>query len=258
MNDQGRRRAASITAITLFVCACVAGFVLILTKVSPVRTGAAVRSNLPPAAPSRTAISSAAKKLSAQNTSSNSGPVRDLIVVNRDSPIPTWFTLNLADAFGVKMDADAASAFAEMRTQASKDGLTLWISSAYRSSSLQNRLFQQEVETCTKTCPTYEEAESAAERAVAKPGCSEHGTGLALDLNGVKDNFDQTPAFRWLNLHAQDYGFILRYPKGKEQITKVEYEPWHYRYVGIRHAQAMKKDGLCLEEYAAQETGVFH
>ncbi len=63
-------------------------------------------------------------------------------------------------------------------------------------------------------------------------------------------------AFRWLDSHAQDYGFILRYPKNKESVTKIKYEPWHYRYVGVENAKAMKKSGLCLEEYVSRKTGI--
>lgn len=179
----------------------------------------------------------------------------DLVLVNADNPLPSWYQPNLTDAFGIKLDRSALKPYTEMKTDASKDGVTLWISSAYRDGALQSTLFQREVEECSKTYPTYSEAVAAAARSVAKPGYSEHETGLALDLNGVEDDFDQTAAFRWLNSHAQDYGFILRYPKDKQDVTGIKYEPWHYRYVGVENAKAMKEASLCLEEYAARKAG---
>lgn len=183
---------------------------------------------------------------------------RELVLVNGDNPLPAWFKLNLTESFGQRMDEAAAEAFVSMKTDASRDGVSLWVSSAYRSGELQGELYRREIEECAKTCATYGDAEALAQRSVAPPGCSEYETGLALDLNGARGDFETSAAFRWLGLHAQDYGFILRCPKDKQDVTKVGYEPWHYRYVGVADAQAMKKAGLCLEEYAPQKTGAVH
>jgi D-alanyl-D-alanine carboxypeptidase len=76
--------------------------------------------------------------------------------------------------------------------------------------------------------------------------------GLAMDICGTETSFENTKAFAWLNEHAADYGFILRYPKDKRSITKVMYEPWHWRYVGVENAKAIKASGKCLEEYLGQ------
>ncbi|MEG0340419.1 MAG: M15 family metallopeptidase, partial [Oscillospiraceae bacterium] len=93
---------------------------------------------------------------------------------------------------------------------------------------------------------------------VARPGTSEHNLGLAADIvsenwyshhNDLTAEFDKTKEYDWLAAHAQDYGFILRYPKGKESITGISYEPWHYRYVGINAAKKIKSESLTLEEY---------
>ena len=73
--------------------------------------------------------------------------------------------------------------------------------------------------------------------------------GLAVDINSVEVSFEDTKAFRWLQENAADYGFILRYPKDKQSITKIIYEPWHYRYVGVKHATAMNELDMCMEEY---------
>lgn len=214
-----------------------------------------------------TAVSSSvlAKRASASVASQKPAPSansavnaceHDLVLVNFDNPIPSWYKPDLTDSFGVKMDQSVVEPFASMKTDASRDSVSLWISSAYRSSTLQSSLFQREVEQYTKTCPTYSEAVTAAARSVAKPGYSEHETGLAMDLNGVKDDFAATAAFRWLDSHAQDYGFVLRYPKNKESVTKIKFEPWHFRYVGVENAKAMKQSGLCLEEYVLRKAGM--
>ena len=94
---------------------------------------------------------------------------------------------------------------------------------------------------------------------VIRPGTSEHQTGLALDILGSgytdrQESFDQSKAFQWLKAHCADYGFILRYPKGKEQITGMDYEPWHYRYVGKEYAKEIMSRGITLEEFL-QEKG---
>ncbi len=85
------------------------------------------------------------------------------------------------------------------------------------------------------------------------PGCSEHETGLAFDVTARGDeDFEATPQFKWLSEHCWDYGFILRYPKGKEQITGIAYEPWHYRYVGEEAAKLIRDHGWTLEEYCLE------
>ena len=94
-----------------------------------------------------------------------------------------------------------------------------------------------------------EEAKKEAATRVAIPGTSEHHLGLAVDINSVETSFENTKAFKWLQKNAENYGFVLRYPKDKKAITKIIYEPWHYRYVGVEHAKEMNRLGLCLEEY---------
>lgn len=174
---------------------------------------------------------------------------KELVLVNYEHKLPEDYKIDLASVDGIEMDALTARAYRKMRDAAAKDGISLWVSSGYRSDERQGELFDQEVEAFEKTASTLEEAEAFAERSVARPGYSEHCTGLAVDLNGVLDSFDQTDAFRWLDEHAQEYGFILRYPEEKQEITKIKYEPWHYRYVGTENAEIMKETNLCLEEY---------
>ena len=93
------------------------------------------------------------------------------------------------------------------------------------------------------------EAKALTEQVINKPGYSEHNLGLAVDFNYVKDSFKDTKEYVWLIENAENYGFILRYPKEKESITKVSYEPWHWRFVGVEHARKINELGMCLEEY---------
>ena len=124
-------------------------------------------------------------------------------------------------------------------------GVTLRVGSGYRSYATQASLFASYVR---------QHGEAAASRFSSRPGHSEHQSGLAVDFAGadqtcwVDDCFERTAAGKWLAAHAHEYGFILRYPKGKEKITGYQYEPWHFRYVGRELAGALQQSGLTMEE----------
>jgi len=94
-----------------------------------------------------------------------------------------------------------------------------------------------------------EEARKLTLQVINEPKTSEHNLGLAVDFNYVNEEFDETKAFEWLQENAEDYGFILRYRQDKEDITKVDYEPWHWRYVGVENAKEINRLDMCLEEY---------
>ena len=100
---------------------------------------------------------------------------------------------------------------------------------------------------------SYIDAYKVSSQAVTVPGASEHQIGLALDIvcstyYNLNEGYGETQAGQWLEAHSYEYGFTLRYPKGKEYITGIEYEPWHFRYVGKEAAGVMKEKGICLEE----------
>ena len=124
-------------------------------------------------------------------------------------------------------------------------GVTIYVGSGYRSYATQASLFASNVR---------QHGEAKANRFSSRPGHSEHQSGLAVDFGGtdracwVEDCFEQTTASKWLAGHAHEYGFILRYPKGKEKITGYQYEPWHFRYVGRELAGALQQSGLTMEE----------
>lgn len=131
------------------------------------------------------------------------------------------------------------------------DEINLWIASGYRSVEEQESVLDRAVQRRVADGMTYEKAYEDARITIQAPGYSEHHTGLAVDFNDVEDDFRETEAYTWLQEHAAEYGFVERYPKGKESITGIDYEPWHYRYVGKEHAQRMNELNMCLEEYVA-------
>ena len=245
---------AAVVSIFVFFAACVIAFLETYDyrdrAAGAVPSGVSASaaqpvSSAPPASQAVPAGASSEPDLPAEASLSGG----DLLLVNYDHRLPDNFRPDLVTAYGLQMDRRVAGAYQKMAAAAASDGVSLWISSAYRSSERQEELFEEEVAGYAETYSAPQEAEAYAEQSVAKPGYSEHATGLALDLNGVRDDFDTTEAFRWLDSHAQDYGFILRYPKDKQDVTKIKYEPWHYRYVGAENAKFMKEKNLCLEEY---------
>lgn len=147
------------------------------------------------------------------------------------------------------LDERVAEAFVNMCEAALKDGIALKSVSAYRTYNYQNNLFNNRVERCVNEGYSREEAKKVAATIVAIPGTSEHHLGLAVDINSVEESFEDTTAFRWLQQNAENYGFIMRYSKEKKSITKIIYEPWHYRYVGVEHAKRINELNMCLEEY---------
>ena len=152
---------------------------------------------------------------------------------------------------GRQFSAQAYDALLGMFEAAEKDGVSLKSKSSYRSYSTQSAIYENKVARVKEANArlTDTEARTEAAKVVARPGTSEHALGLSCDINSVSDSFENTPAFAWLKTHAADYGFVLRYPKNKQDITKIVYEPWHYRYVTPEHARRMNALGMCLEEY---------
>ena len=136
----------------------------------------------------------------------------------------------------------AADAFMEMSDAALLDNIIIKNASAYRSYSYQKNLYDKYVE---------KDGIKAADTYSARAGFSEHQTGLASDINQIDSGFENTDAFKWLDENAYKYGFILRFPKDKEDITGYQYESWHYRYVGKEAAKIITDENLTLEEYYA-------
>ncbi|MCR5831431.1 MAG: M15 family metallopeptidase [Lachnospiraceae bacterium] len=188
------------------------------------------------------------------------GPVIDpddwrLILVNKQNPVPDDFTVKLSGiSDSMQADARIIDDIYEMMDAASSDGVNLMICSAYRSYDRQKSLFNNKINKLMGEGMSYLEAYKVGSMNVTVPGTSEHHLGLALDIltgsyTKMDDGFGETKAGKWLAENAADYGFILRYPKGKEEITGIVYEPWHFRYVGREYAKDIEERGVCLEEY---------
>ena len=174
----------------------------------------------------------------------------EMIVVNKDNFLPKRYQPKIKSCRGKEIAEIAFDDLNSMIEDAKKDGIKLWISSGYRSIELQTKLFNRQVESeKSKTVISQEEAEKRAAMVVARPGTSEHNTGLAVDFNGVENNFYTTKEYDWLVKNAHKYGFIERYQKKWKERTGVIYEPWHFRYVGKSNAEKIRNSGLCLEKY---------
>lgn len=177
-----------------------------------------------------------------------------LLLTNRWNPVGESFepkSLVLAET-GVangKIDARAYGAYLDMVEAASNDGVNIYGVSIYRTYNYQKNLFERRVNDRMNEGLTREEAEAKVATGTALPGTSEHQIGLAVDFNQIKTSFENTKAGKWLRNNCTDYGFILRYPADKTDITGIIYEPWHFRFVGIKHAKRMEELDMCMEEY---------
>lgn len=175
----------------------------------------------------------------------------NLRLANYENVLPEDFKVEVAEiADDRQFDARAIKYLKQMMNAMGKDGISnVWVQSAYRSVERQKELYDNSVKKYLKQGKTQEEAEKLTDEYINKPGSSDHNLGLAVDFNYVDNKFEDLDAFKWLQENAEDYGFILRYPKDKEDITKISYESWHWRYVGEEHAKKMNELNMCLEEY---------
>ena len=179
----------------------------------------------------------------------------NLKLVNRYNPMHEGFQYQLAPIGGGHyFDYRAADALLSMLDAARADGLLPIVISSHRTVERQRVLFDNQVQRRLEQGMSLEEAMDDAARVVAYPGTSEHNLGLAVDIvsyhyRNLTANFGQTPEGIWLAQNAHHYGFVLRYPYHKQDITNIIYEPWHFRYVGINAASYMFYNDLVLEEY---------
>ncbi len=179
-----------------------------------------------------------------------------LRVANFENVLPADFTVEtglITPAFardqGMSFDARAVGDLNAMLAAANADGVNLLVISCFRTITRQTTLYNAEVQKWLNQGYSDADAKTKAGTIVAVPGTSDHNLGLAVDLNSVEESFENTRQFVWLQEHAAEYGFVMRYPKDKQDITKIIYEPWHYRYVGKVHAEKMNSLNMCLEEY---------
>jgi len=178
----------------------------------------------------------------------------NLILVNRDFILPDGYMPELEpsitnDSDSAKLDYRVAPYYNEMYLAALEDGVELTPISGYRSVQRQTNNFENKIQKYIDDGYSKTEATQMAATIILPPGTSEHNAGLAMDICSLYESFENTEEFEWLMENAADYGFILRYPEDKQDITKIIYEPWHWRYVGVEAAKEMKASGQCLEEY---------
>lgn len=155
-----------------------------------------------------------------------------ILIANKSYPLPRDYNPGV--------DSEAQDAFDEMQEAAATEGLNIYISSGFRSYDYQAGLYERYVQRSGK---------AEADRYSARPGYSEHQSGLAFDLNSIDMTFADTPECEWVNKNCVRYGFIIRYPEDGEEKTGYMYEPWHIRYLGRETARKVYDSGLTLEEY---------
>ena len=178
-----------------------------------------------------------------------------LMLVNKQHPIPDNYEFPLGTISGtMRCDERIIAPLLEMMRAANEDGVALIICSPYRDRDRQTMLFNNKVSRYMAGGMNYMEAYNLASQAVTVPGSSEHQVGLAIDIitegySSLDEGFGNTKAGKWLSENSYKYGFILRYPAGKENITSIEFEPWHFRYVGVDAATVIHENGICLEEF---------
>lgn len=173
-----------------------------------------------------------------------------LILVNSDNPIPENYSIELTElSNGQFVDSriypDLQKMFDDMREQE----IYPVVGEGYRTREAQEKMMTDKIEAYIYEGFNEKIAKALAEAAVAMPGTSEHELGIAVDINADKERSSNDDVYSWLAENAYRYGFIQRYPPGKSAITGIDYEPWHYRYVGYTHAKKIYSDGICLEEY---------
>lgn len=186
-----------------------------------------------------------------------------LFLVNRNHPVAEDYDPDIITVPGrnVRGERTAAEALRDMLAAGEKEGLRFVVCSGYRTRDEQRKLYLSQIQRRLDAGMTQTEAVEEAGRVSAQPGTSEHETGLAFDIvalsyQNLDDGYALTAEAKWLRAHAAEYGFVLRYPAGKSDATGMDYEPWHFRYVGKEAAEEIEGAGLTLEEYLGNEAAV--
>lgn len=188
--------------------------------------------------------------------SANSGLPKDILLVNKENKLPEDYDVSLVTLEdGVNRSArEAYEPLCNMLRAGRKEGLVFEICSAYRSVERQQELFDEDMDALMRAGYSFSRAYEEVAKETMPPGYSEHSTGLAFDIVAydyqmLDEGQEETEENQWLQKHCAEYGFILRYPKDKEDITKISYESWHFRYVGVDVATYIMENHLTLEEY---------
>ena len=176
----------------------------------------------------------------------------NLAIINTKYPLPDSYAPTLSNVISgsnIQLDSRVSERYAEMYAAAKLSGCVLTPYSGYHSYALQETNYNRKVNFYVNQGISAEEASQKASAQVLPAGCSEHNAGLAMDIVSASSDFINTKEYKWLCENAYNYGFILRYPEDKTAITGMNFEPWHWRYVGTQAAKEMKEKNQCLEEY---------
>lgn len=176
----------------------------------------------------------------------------NLAIINTKYPLPDSYAPTLSNAISgsnIQLDSRVSERYAEMYAAAKLSGCVLTPYSGYHSYALQETTYNRKVNFYINQGISAEEANQKASAQVLPAGCSEHNAGLAIDIVSASSDFVNTKEYKWLCENAHNYGFILRYSEDKTAITGMNFEPWHWRYVGTQAAKEMKENNQCLEEY---------
>lgn len=178
-----------------------------------------------------------------------------LLLINKQHTIPEDYEFTLGIIKGsMRCDERIIEPLTQMFAAAKNDGVNLVVRSPYRDMKRQEYLFERKVKGFQAAGMSYMDAYKKASVTVTVPGASEHQVGLAVDItsdvySGLETGFADTEGGKWLETHSWEYGFILRYPLGKESVTGIQFEPWHFRYVGVEAAEVITKQNITLEEF---------
>ncbi|MBR4309053.1 MAG: M15 family metallopeptidase [Oscillospiraceae bacterium] len=281
-NNQNTNSGTGLTWVILLCCVAFIGFIIYSTQVSLFSEGKSLWGNKEDAQndlfasggigniqiteeydsdPNREALSGDKETSATTECELSSGVISRedplLVLVNPNNPASSASPqLVSMDDYDATLTASAANALQIMLKDGESLGLRFVVYTSYRSVERQGVIFEEALNRRLSTGMSQEEAYAATVTAVLPAGHSEHCTGLAVDIlsyyhQKLDDAQENTPETRWLQTHCWEYGFILRYPKDKTDITGVTHEPWHYRYVGKEMAKYLTENKLTLEEYHA-------
>lgn len=175
-----------------------------------------------------------------------------LTLINKKYPLDKNYspsTATVVEGSSVTADVRVAEAYRLMYNAALAEDVVLTPYSGYCGYQRQKTIYDNKVQAFVLQGLTEDEAKLSAEKRVEPAGCSENGAGLAVDVISASAGFSSTNEYKWLVANAHNYGFVLRYPEDKTEITGMIYQPWHWRYVGVEVATEMKEQNLCLEEF---------
>lgn len=248
-SGRGKRRKRMIFYGILMIIICLFVFVCGFTcarEFAKIQAGAAKK----PAGSAR--VNSGTQENAQTGTDASAWNLR---LVNASHPIDEGYSFDITLLKnGQSVDSRIFRELQDMMDAARSEGLSPLICSSYRTEEKQRALYEAKVASCMDQGDLREEAEKQAAIWVAPPGTSEHQLGLAVDI--VAESYqlldrhqEKTAEQQWLMEHCSEYGFILRYPTDKSEMTGIGYEPWHYRYVGREAAEEIMRRGICLEEY---------